>query len=285
MRYPSVTLGIALALLIRVPAQADCPLDHLAIGCNADGVAGTDDDKKLFIDCTDKYRHSDPNSSAEATWRNWFYPLYYNERYDRYQVAEPGFGIVESDPNRELTGTGDVDYRIIIECVSITLGFTVRNTALGIILDEPGDSFSHSSLPDPHLHLEYRAPAPAGATELHWITFRMYDEIDDADRYGASERFTVVFVREPLAGDLVVDGRVDMYDLAMLGRRWSSRNASITNDYYERADANRDGRVDFIDLALLTANWLNCLGPQAPLLNRPPEPHELNLMETPANYR
>lgn len=251
-----ITLGTASILQICGFAAASCPLDHLLIGCNQDGLAGTCDDNKLFVDCNQKYRHSDPNHSGDPTWLNWYYPMYYNERYGRYQIGEPGFDIITDDPARRLSGTANVDYRIMIECVSLTPGFAAVNSSLGVTLDEPGDSLNHSSLNDPHLHLEYRAPAPAGATELHWITYQVYDSSADGNQYEPSEPITVVFVRVPLAGDLAVDARVDMHDLAKLGRYWFSNAGSLANDYYERADSNRDGFVDFVDLALLASNWL-----------------------------
>jgi len=80
MRAFYVNFSVVIILIISAIAVADCPLDHLLIGCNPDGVAGTDDDMKLFVDCTMKYRHSDPNNSDQASWLNWYYPLYYNER-------------------------------------------------------------------------------------------------------------------------------------------------------------------------------------------------------------
>jgi hypothetical protein len=233
---------------------ADCSLDHFLIGCNQDGIAGTDDDNKLFIDCTQKYRHSDPDNSGNSTWLYWHYPLYYNLRYDRYQIGEPGFDVISADdPNRQLSGTANVDYRIIVECVSITPNFSARETALGILLDEAGDSFNHSSLSESHLHLEYRAPAPSGETELQWITYVIYD---DLGIYEPSEPFSVVFVTDPSAGDLVIDGSVDINDLAEFCFYWLGDSGGRENDYYERADANKDSYVNFADFALLASNWL-----------------------------
>jgi len=249
---------------------ADCPLDHFLIGCNRDGVFGTEDDNKLFVDCTQKYRHSDPLNSGESTWLNWYYPLYYNARYDRYQIGEPGFDVIgENDPNRQLAGVPDVDYRIIVECISITPGFSARNTTLGIILDEPNDWFNHSALTDPHIHLEYRAPSPDGATELQWITYRVSDAIEDSNQYLPSDEFTVVFVKSPAAGDLAVDGKVDVFDLAKFSEYWlcaidpcnpDAVSLARAVDYFERADANRDYKVDWADFALLANNWLTNQG-------------------------
>ena len=246
---------ILLILLILPPALGDCPLDHLLIGCNRDGIIGTEDDKTLFVDCMHKYRHSDPEHSGDPTWLNWYYPMYYSERYDRYQIGEPGFDVTD-DQARRLAGVPDVDYRIMIECVSITPGFAAKNTTLGITLDQPGHSVNHSALSDSHLHLEYRAPSPAGVNELQWITYQLYDAIADGNQYEPAETITVVFVTAPLAGDLVVDGMVDMFDLAAMAHYWWANNGANTNDYYERADADRNGFVDFTDLAILASHWL-----------------------------
>jgi hypothetical protein len=244
---------------------AACPLDHFMIGCNRDGIFGTQDDNDLFVDCTQKYRHSDPDNTGEPTWLNWYYPLYYNERYDRYQIGEPGFDLVGTDdPNRQLAGTADEDYRIIIECTSITPGFSARNTSLGIILDESNDWFNHSALADPHIHLEYRAPAPGGASELQWISFRLYDAIEDSSQYRPSNEFTVVFVTQPQAGDLAVDGKVDVLDLGWFTEYWlcavdandpDALGLARAVDYFERADINKDYRVDWADFAFLAENW------------------------------
>jgi len=238
-------------------SDADCPLDHFLIGRNPDGITGTDDDFKLFVNCTQKYRHSDPLHSSDPTWLNWHYPLYYNPRYNRYQIGEPGFDIIKADdPNRQLQGTANVNYRIIIECISIKPGFIAKNTALGIELNEAGDTINHSSLSDAHLHLEYRAAAPSGGTDLQWITYIIYDQLGT---YEQSDCFGVAFVQDPPAGDLAVDGTVDISDLAELCYYWLRNNGGRTNDYYERADCDRDGQVNFSDFALFASNWLQSL--------------------------
>jgi hypothetical protein len=237
--------------------NADCPLDHFLIGCNPDGIIGTNDDNMLFVDCTQKYRHSDPLHSGDPTWLNWHYPLYYNPMYGRYQIGEPGFDTIKADdPNRQLQGIAYIDYQIMIECVSIKPGFIARNSVLGIELNEAGDKINHSSLSDTHLHLEYRAPAPSGATDLQWITYIIYDQLGT---YEQSEPFTVVFVKDPLAGDLAIDGVVDINDLSEFCYYWLQNKGSKSNDYYERADTNRDGQVNFLDFALFSSNWLQVL--------------------------
>jgi len=256
MRDFYVHSSILIIFMISANISADCPLDHLFIGCNPDGITGTDDDMKLFVDCTMKYRHSDPNRSGDATWLNWYYPLYYNERYDRYQIDEPGFELIEdNDPNRQITGTPDLDYRVIIRCLSISPGFAVWNSTIGVIFDEPGDTFICSSFWDSHLHLQYRTTDTGTGTDLLWVTFQIYDEIADVNQYEASEPFTLVFAGEPLAGDLTVDGTVDILDLVEFSYYWLGNRGCRANDYYERADANRDGKVNFSDFALMASNW------------------------------
>jgi len=106
------------------------------------------------------------------------------------------------------------------------------------------------------MHMSYQAQ---DGENLFWITWRIYDEIEDANQYEPSEPFTIVFNREPLYGDLAVDGTVDINDLAELCYYWLSDDGSIHNDYYERADANRDKSVDIFDFSLLAMHWLKSI--------------------------
>ncbi|MHB0946596.1 MAG: dockerin type I domain-containing protein [Sedimentisphaerales bacterium] len=233
---------------------ADCSYDHLFIGCNADGITGTADDNTLFVECTQKYRHSTPDYSGDDTWLNWHYPLYYDSINGRYSISEPGFEVIEADdPNRRLAGIADVDYRIIIECVSIKSGFSARRDLDDIVVfGQPGDFVNHSALAEDHLHLNYCVQSPHDATDLHWITYRLYDALG---KYESSEPFSVVFVKDPPAGDLVIDGIVNICDLAEFCHYWLVDSGGRANDYYERADANKNGKVDFADFALLAENW------------------------------
>jgi len=253
--YCTLTSIIMLFWNSHVLLAQHCPLDHLAIGCNEDGICGTEDDMKLFVNCTEKYRHSDPNHSGEPTWLNWYYPLYYNERLNRYEISEPGFETIEDDPNRQLKGVAGVDYRIVVQCISITPGFVVKNSAYGIVLDEAGDWFDYTTLLE-HVHLQYIASASTGTTQLHWVTYQIYDTMADEQQYEASELLTVVFVKEPLSGDLSVDGAIDANDITRLSYYWLRQNCSFSNDFCERADADKSGSVDFADFALLASNWL-----------------------------
>ncbi len=243
---------------VAVQVYAECSLDHFIIGINEDGISGTDDDNKLFVDCRQKYR-----SSA-----NWYYPLSASifSNY-KWRIGEPGFDGFQGtnpdasytyDPNRCPVGTPDQDYQIMIECISISSGFrAVHKDYPQFTIDQIGQSFNHSQIHaqrgDPHVHMSYQA---VDGTSLFWITWQMYDALG---KYEPSEPFTLVFNTEPLAGDLVVDGTVDFYDLAEFAYYQLRDEGSIHNDYYERADANRDGKVNLLDFALLASNWLETL--------------------------
>lgn len=229
---------------------AECPLDHLKIGINADGIWGTADDNVLFVNSTQKYRHSDPSNSGSATWLNWYYPMYYNERFSRYQRGEPGFDLIADGSLFQIPGTAGQDHQIIIKCTSITPGFSARNSSLGILIDQAGDQIEHYSLSEPHLHLEYRAPSPLD--QLYWITFVIYDQLQN---YLPSNPVSIAFAFEPVAGDLDIDEKVDILDIAEFGRYWLENDSGYSNDFYERADINTDGKVDFSDFNILASNW------------------------------
>ena len=259
---------LSAVLLIGAPQwlRAECPLDHLIIGCNEDGVAGTDDDRKLFVDCQHKYRNS--GSQAHS---NWYYPLH-KSIFTSYpfRLGEPGFDAFQDDnpdasytydPNRCLAGRPDEAYRIIVECVSISPGLRAQHKDYPqFTVEQASERFNHSYIyrlrGDPHMHMSYQA---ADDQNLYWISFCLYDEVADGSQYEPSEPFTIVFNHEPLAGDLAIDGKVDLEDMARLGHYWLREAGSTHNDFYERADANRDGYVDLADFALLASNWRHSL--------------------------
>lgn len=245
---------------------ADCSLDHFGIGRNPDGVNGTADDNKLFVDVTHIYRHTDPEHTGDPTWLNWYYPMLYDDWFEEYYISEPGFEVIENDPNRQLIGIKNDDYKITVKCVSITNGFIARNLTENIYLGNPGDSFCHSELSYDHIHLEYIYPWPAGANEPNeplWITYQVCDTLEDGDVYEASNEFTLVFLNAPISGDIVVDHSVDLLDLKKLAGAWlSSSNDLLFNAYgqaaidcFDRADINRDYHVNFIDFCLLAQHW------------------------------
>lgn len=233
--------------------MAACPLDHFLIGRNQDGINGTADDNELFVDCSNIYRHSDPVHNQDPTWLYWHYPLYYSLIYRDYNIGEPGFDTIKADePNRYLSGTPMTDYDIMVEVVSISPGLRgIFQGSPSFTISQVGDAFNHSSFSDSHMHFTWRAPTN---TQLYWVTFVIYDA---KNKYQQSQPFSIVFVQDSLAGDLVIDGKVDVNDLAEFSYYWLKENGGRENDYHERADANKDGKVDFWDFALLAANWLN----------------------------
>ena len=249
--------------------MADCPLDHFIIGVNQDGIADTDDDMKLFVDCRQKYRNS-----GQIEFSNWFYPLNKSIFYDYpYRLGEPGFDVFQNynpnaghtyDPNRCPAGQPDTDYRIIVECLSISQDLrAVHKDYPQFTIEHNGENFNHSFIHklrgDAHIHMSYQA---AHGQNLFWMTYRLYDELanpnnpDDPNHYQPSEPFTIVFNTEPLSGDLVIDGTLNQKDLAQLSYYWLRDKADKTNDYYERADTNRDGIVNLVDFALFAQNRL-----------------------------
>lgn len=264
MRTPISLWGPLILVLVACPAtRAECSLDHLVIGCNRDGIEDTEDDKVLFVDRAQKYRHSGQDEFA-----NWFYPLRQSifPSYS-HRIGEPGFDAFQAkgahlgrtyDPNRALAGDPGIDYDIIVECVSLSPGLrAVHKEYPQFTIAAAGERFSHSLIyglrGSGHIHMSYQA---IDGENLHWITFRLCDDLDDGQQYAPSKPFTIVFNVEPPAGDLVVDGKVDLPDLLALIDYWLSADGSRENDFCERADANRDGWVDVLDFALLASNWL-----------------------------
>ncbi len=256
-----ILLNIVVATVC-ASARADCPLDHLVIGCNCDGAPGTEDDRRLFVDCTQKYHHS-----GDAEYERWYYPLHESvfPSYP-YRIGEPGFDAFQNtdrgeehtyDPNRTLAGEPNLDYSVTVECIARSPGLqAVHKEYPQFTMGDIGDTFNHSYIhslhQDSHIHMSYQA---TDGGNLHWITFRVHDGRVDNDRYESSRPFTIVFNTEPPAGDLAVDGRVDGADFREFSRYWLSLESSRRNDYCERADTDRDGFVDFFDFARLAANW------------------------------
>jgi len=248
--------------IVATTVHAECPLDHFVIGCNRDGIPDTADDKRLFVDCTQKYR-----DSGETEYANWFYPLNKSifPSYS-FRIGEPGFDAFQNtdphakytyDPNQTLAGAPAIDYSIVVECVALSPGLrAVHKEYPQFTIAGAGETFCHSYIHDlrgdGHMHMSFQA---TDGENLRWITFRVYDELEDADVYEPSEPVTIVFNTEPPAGDLVVDGTVDVPDLARMAHYWLAERSSRENDYCERADANRDGVVNMLDFALFASNW------------------------------
>ena len=178
-----------MVLFISSYCLSECPLDHFIIGVNQDGIEGTDDDKKLFVDSSQKYR-----DSGTVEYSNWFYPL--NESIFSsypYRIGEPGFDSFQDynpyaaytyDPNRTLKGQPDTDYRIIIHCLSISPGLrVVHKDYPQFTIDEIGQDFNHSLInalrDDAHMHMSYQA---ANGEDLFWVTYYLYDELADPNK-------------------------------------------------------------------------------------------------------
>lgn len=259
---PVLVFAVGISLACDLLVHADCPLDHFLVGCNRDGIEGTADDRTLFLDCRQKYRNT-----GQTAYNDWFYPLQESifASY-RYRIGEPGFDLFQAvdpgagmtyEPNFAPAGEPEVDYRFMIECVDLSPGLrAVHKDYPQFTLDAAGQSFDHSEIHrlrgDSHIHMSYQATS---GTTLRWITFRVFDDLDDGDQYEPSEPITIVFNVAPLPGDLVVDGTVGPADLARLSRCWLRPGSSRDNDYWERADTDRDGVVNMVDFARLAASW------------------------------
>ncbi len=225
-------------------AHAACSLDHLLIGCNPDGDPNTThDNDKLFFDCSQKYRN---------TPANWLADYYHIPKsfFGDYRLGEPGIDVAAAGV-QGLTGVKNVDYRIMVECVSISDDLSVYNGTTAV-LSQAGDTFNHSALSDDHVHLTYYVPNGAGAAKLQWVTLRLYDALG---RYQSSEPCTIVFCQPPQVADIAVDGFVDAGDLAALCSKWLLDDADRSNDFHERTDINRDGKVNLLDFAVFYQNW------------------------------
>jgi hypothetical protein len=266
---------IAFLIVISAVAAASsvfaaCPLDHVSIGCNADGTANTEDDYQLWLDKTQLYRHSDPDNETGETWAYWFYPLVGPDFWGEYYWDQPGFHQMWSstDDTHKIVGTPNVDYRLIAECLRISPGLRAEDDAYNIIFSQPGDTLNLSALALHHAHLFFIAADP---DRLYWITLRIRHEFINPSNpanqppggYAPSDEYTIVFGELPDAGDIYVDGAVKARDLAKLAKYWlCSADPDDPNtpdprqvDYFDRADINRDHHVDLCDFAELAANW------------------------------
>lgn len=257
-------------------AAHTCTEDHIAIGCNPDGLWDSadepNDDRQLFVSYEHVYRHTDPNDPAAASWANWYYPLYYSVIYGDYYVSEPGFGqlwhtdypggpIIHQE--HMLAGTPQVDYDLWVRCTDISPSLQLCEAeAADFCIPDETMQFNLSAYAEHHVHMKYRAPTQH---DLYWATFILYDQLD---AYQPSEPFTLVFGRAPLPGDVWVDGTVDTADLAHLAAHWTNAYDTTDpnclayarqSDYFQRADINRDYQVNLLDWARLAANWLKSL--------------------------
>ena len=56
-----------------------------------------------------------------------------------------------------------------------------------------------------------------------------------------------------LAGDIVADGRINLYDLSAVVSYFGQ--VDITDDRYIAYDLNRDGKIDSRDVAMVLVSW------------------------------
>ena len=228
-----------LILLMSFNVFGACSLDHLAIGINPDGLIGTPDDKDLFVDCSQKYRHSTQNG---LVYKNRYYTMT-QSWYGYYSRSEPGLDLI-ADINRSL----DTDEsHLLIECVSIAPGLSVLQ-GTSVIFDVKGDIMDYSLVSDPHIHLMYKTYS---ITNLQWFSFRV---IDQNSFYHPSQIITIVFNTEPSKSDVCVDGSVNSDDFSLIINYWLY-GSSLENDYCERTDINSDGIVNLIDIALFANDF------------------------------
>lgn len=268
---PILTLLICFLLLCSLfgsIAWSECSLDHFIIGCNPDGIWGTSDDNDLCVNVWQKYRNSQESDQFYGLTRaaNFItnHPYRLGEPgFDAYQATTPS-AVTTYDPNHTLLGSPEIDYSLSIKCISISDGLRVlHKDSPQFTIDEVGQIFSHSLIQhlrnDSHMHLSYQADS---GTDLRWITWQVVDELDDGHIYQPSEPITVIFNTDPNEGDIVIDGEVNMLDLVSLASHWQDPNATIDNDFYERADTNQDGFVDWFDFQCLENNWTGALSPR-----------------------
>ncbi|KKL59725.1 hypothetical protein LCGC14_2212450, partial [marine sediment metagenome] len=71
-----------------------------------------------------------------------------------------------------------------------------------------------------------------------------------AESAAGARTVTLTPLPDPIAGDVTLDGRVNITDLGALASNWQSSNASWTG-----GDFNGDGLVNITDLGALASNW------------------------------
>jgi len=254
-------------------AAHTCTSDHIAIGCNPDGVRTTtgepNDDRQLFVSYEHVYRHTDPNDLAAPSYANRYYPLSYSLIHQDYYVSEPGFGqLWHSDypggpiahQEHMLSGDPQIDYDLWVKCISLAPPLRLCEGEAGdFCIPDDTMEFNISDYDQHHVHMKYRVPTQH---DLYWATFVLYDRLG---AYQDSEPFTLVLGRAPLPGDVAVDGGVDYADLAHLANHWTDSfdttdpnclTYARQSDFCQRTDINQDFTVDLFDWAHLVANWL-----------------------------
>ena len=58
-----------------------------------------------------------------------------------------------------------------------------------------------------------------------------------------------------LAGDIIMNGVIDLYDLSAVSSYYGKSNLTAGDKDYIQYDLNRDGKVDLDDISILLAGW------------------------------
>ncbi|MBE7011355.1 MAG: hypothetical protein E7415_01625 [Ruminococcaceae bacterium] len=72
---------------------------------------------------------------------------------------------------------------------------------------------------------------------------------------GNNELSNVKYNANFLAGDIVMDRIIDIYDLSAVVSYFGERGIIGVNDDYVKYDLNRDGNIDSIDVSILLTSW------------------------------
>lgn len=195
----------------------------------------------LFADVAELYLTHEEKPDASH------YPLNYVWYYDAYVNGEPGTEEIEDDPEHELAGERLVDYDIWLEIVELSDDFWLGYN--GEWYTE-GDHVHLSNVEWHHLHFDYWMYASVyDENEVIYVVFRLHDELDDGQRYDASEEFWVVFNR-PVPGDFNKDGYIDGDDYAHLHPAITGPDTIQGDPQYQDADLDGDEDIDLADFAL-----------------------------------
>lgn len=135
-----------------------------------------------------------------------------------------------------------------------------------------GGSWLDTALSDPQYEYEWAHMTVGGTTDTwsaYGITGGLVNEYVriDIDEYGFTANMqgfysngtvwtgvTDVFGKDEPLADIVMDGRVDLEDFALLAGRW--QDGSCAGDNCGGADANGDGVVNIGDLSIIANAWL-----------------------------
>ncbi len=61
-------------------------------------------------------------------------------------------------------------------------------------------------------------------------------------------------IKNFLAGDIVKDGNINIYDLSAIVSYFNPLTTSLA-DKYAKYDLNRDGKIDMMDISIILTSW------------------------------